>query len=57
MKTRKHSTRKIIPYSRSKSYPNAADKRYYLEKAVDYALTAATGIGTVTIFLFFLTFA
>ena len=59
MKTKKHTSKKIIPYSKAhrRPYPNAAGKRYYLDKFVDYALAAATSLGTVTILLFFMTFA
>ena len=59
MKTKKRSNKKIIPYSQShrRRYPNAAGKRYYLDKALDYALAAVTSVGTVTILLFFMTFA
>ena len=59
MKTKKRTNKKIIPYSQAhrRRYPNAAGKRYYLDKAVDYALAAATSLGTVTILLFCMTFA
>ena len=59
MKTKKRTNKKIIPNSQAhrRRYPNAAGKRYYLDKAVDYALAAATSLGTVTILLFFMTFA
>ena len=59
MKTKKHTNKKIIPYSRAhrRPFPNAAGKRYYMKKAIDYALAAATSLGTVTILLFFMTFA
>ena len=45
---------KVIPFRRRKGYryPNAAETRYYVEKAVDYALTAATGAGLATALLF-----
>lgn len=35
------------------AYPNAAERDYFVNKALDYALAAATSLGTVTI-LFFL---
>ena len=59
MKTKKRTNKKIIPYSRAhrRPFPNAAGKRYYVDKAIDYALAAATSLGTVTILLFFMTFA
>lgn len=41
----------IIPFSQRKgySYPNAAERGYFLSKAVDYALAALTSLGTVVI--------
>ena len=36
------------------AYPNAADLRYYLEKAVDGVLTVATAVGTVCVLMFLL---
>lgn len=45
---------KVIPFRSRKGrrFPNAAEGRYYIAKAVDYALTAATGAGLVTAVLF-----
>lgn len=34
------------------AYPNAAERSYYMNKALDWALAAATSLGTVTILLF-----
>lgn len=51
MKAAHHSN--VIPFrSRKGNYPNAAERGYYLDKALDYALAAATSLGTVTILLF-----
>lgn len=45
---------KIISFRSRKArrFPNAAERRYYFAKAVDYALTAATGAGLATAVLF-----
>lgn len=52
-----HATRhsNVISFKRRKgyAYPNAAERGYFLNKALDYALAAATSLGTITI-LFFL---
>ena len=52
MKTANNS--KIIPFRSRKTrrFPNAAERRYYFDKAIDYALTAATGAGLATAVLF-----
>ena len=52
MKTANNS--KIISFRSRKSrrLPNAAERRYYFDKAIDYALTAATGAGLATAVLF-----
>lgn len=59
MKTTMRRNKKIIPYSKARrhTFPNAAEKRYYMNKAVDYALAAATSLGTVTILMFLITLA
>lgn len=44
-------------YPQRRPYPNAAERRYYVNKALDYALAAATGLGAVVIMLFFVTLA
>ena len=48
---------KVIPYRSRKApaYPNAAERRYVLEKALDWALAAATSAGVVTALLFLIT--
>lgn len=44
----------VIPFSQRKgyAYPNAAERSYFVNKALDYALAAATSLGTVAILLF-----
>ena len=39
------------------TYPNAADPRYYRDKAIDFALTVAASMGTVTVLMFLTTLA
>lgn len=51
---------KVIPIAAASRqyhpvYPNAAEPRYFLEKAVDTLLTIATCLGCITIFLFLIT--
>ncbi len=52
--TMKYQRGNIVPFQARKAYayPNAAERHYYLSKALDYALAAATSLGTVTILLF-----
>lgn len=47
---------KVVPFRNRKGYrfPNAAERRYYFDKALEMALTAATGAGLVTAVLFFI---
>lgn len=49
---------KIIRYNPRKAslYPNAATQREILDKVLDYALTAATSAGIVTILVCLFTF-
>ena len=49
---------KVIRYNPGKAslYPNAATQQEILEKALDYALTAATSAGIVTILVCLFTF-
>ena len=48
MKKQVNRSKKIIPFC-----PNAKNKQYYIDKLVDYTLTAVTSIGAVTAMLFF----
>lgn len=48
MKKQVNRSQKIIPL-----YPNAKTKQYYIDKLVDYTLTAVTSMGAVTAMLFF----
>ena len=47
MKKQVYASQKVIPFC-----PNAKDKQYYIDKAIDYALTFVTSVGTVTALLF-----
>lgn len=54
MKTsRKNRHQNVIPYRyRSASpYPNAAESGYFLRRALDLVLAAATGLGAVSILM------
>ena len=46
----------IISFRKRRGYrfPNAAERRYYVDKVMEWALTAATGAGLVTAVLFFI---
>ena len=58
MKTIRHNRKKkIIRHRKPSRYPNAADSRYYLDKATDIILTAATACGAVTIVAFLVVMA
>lgn len=48
MKNTNSTSAKIIPFC-----PNAKNKQYYIDKLVDFTLTAATSMGIVTVLLFF----
>lgn len=37
------------------AYPNAADRRYFLDKLTDAILSAAVCVGVITIFFFLIT--
>ncbi len=52
MKQTATASKKILSFRRRPAYPNAAEARYYLNKALDFALATATTLGTVTIFMF-----
>ena len=49
--------RKVIPFRKKRRFPNAASQQYFIHRALDYALAAATSLGTVTILLFLITMA
>ncbi len=44
--------KKIMPASHACTHPNAADRRYRIDKAIDTALTAAATVGLVLSLLF-----
>ena len=52
-----YRSRKIIRYRKPHChpYPNAAEKQYYRNKLLDYALAAATCLGAITVLLVFIT--
>ncbi len=56
MKKTKNAQKKVIPFrsAYAPKYPNAADRRYYLQKIGDYLLSAVTGfgLGAAMIFIF-----
>ena len=43
---------KVIRYRKPSRYPNAADRRYYIDRLTDALLSAATACGAVTILAF-----
>lgn len=51
-KSHTYSTRR----SRRYSYPNEAEPSYFIGKLLDGITTIVTGMGTVTLILYFLTF-
>lgn len=54
MKSNKNTHRRNVVSCRSqaaKPYPNAADSGYFLRKALDLVLMAATGLGAVSILM------
>ena len=42
----------VIRYRKPSRYPNAADRRYYIDRLTDILLSAATACGAVTILAF-----
>lgn len=57
MKTKKQQKNSNLYIYRhyKRPYPNAADPNYFLDKLVDGLLSAATCMGTITIFFFLIT--
>lgn len=52
MKTNRNNPNVISFRSRTASpYPNAAERGYFARRALDLALAAATGLGTVSILM------
>ena len=48
-------TATVRPITRkAPAYPNAASRRYFLNKFLDGALAVATGVGTITAVIFLL---
>ena len=56
MKHTRNTNSRIIPFPGTKApkYPNAADRKYYMNKIVDYMLSVVTGagIGVAMVFIF-----
>ncbi len=48
MKYQVNRSKKIIPFC-----PHKKNRQYYIDKLVDYTLTAVTSMGAVTAMLFF----
>ena len=49
----KQKTSKVIRFKkRGPAYPNAAETRYYLNKALDYLLTTASSAGVIAALMF-----
>lgn len=55
MKTRKHNSHLSIYKPNQPAYPNAADNRYFEEKALNVITSIVSGIGFVSAMLFLLT--
>lgn len=53
MKQRNQKQRKVIPFPKQcPAYPNAADRKYLIDRLIDYALTLTTATGIVSIIFF-----
>ncbi len=48
----KNQTQKVKVITYRPAYPNAKDARYYIDRAVDIALTIVTAVGAVTAMFF-----
>lgn len=51
-RTAKCCRKNMIHFRRKYRYPNAAERRYYLDRISDWFLAAATACGTITIVIF-----
>ena len=51
MKQQKNT--KVIPFRRGHRFPNAAERGHFLDKALDFMLTAAASAGLLSALLFF----
>ncbi len=51
----KSATRKRRYYSPYRSYPNAAEPRYFAEKLLDAVTSAFTCLGIITVLFFLMT--
>jgi len=53
MKRRNQKQGNVIPFpKRCPAYPNAADRKYLIDRLIDYALTLATATGIVSVIFF-----
>lgn len=55
MKRNHHPSSLTVRRSRCPAYPNAADSRYFLEKAVNIATAILSGVGFVCAMVFLVT--
>ena len=46
---------KVIPFRKGHRFPNAAERTYFLDRALDCVLTAAASAGLLSAVLFFVT--
>ena len=52
MKQKKHNRNIYLVETKAPRYPNAADRSYYIRKAVDVATAIISGLGLVSVMLF-----
>lgn len=52
MKQKNHRRNIYLLEAKAPRYPNAADKNYYIHKAVDVAAAIISGLGLVSVMLF-----
>lgn len=55
MKQSSHNPHLTLYVPRQPMYPNAADRRYFVEKAVNVITAIVSGMGFITAMLFLLT--
>ena len=56
MKSNNSNNAKVIPFrpAHAPKYPNAADRKYYVDKVINYLLTGVTGFGIGVAMIFIL---
>ena len=57
MKRKKHNRNIYLVEAKAPRYPNAADRNYYVRKAVDVVTAIISGIGLVSVMLFLVVLA